>query len=426
MAFVDEARIKAIAGAGGDGVVGFHHEPYKPKGGPDGGNGGDGGSVVLRADASIGTFLELSAHPHVKADRGGHGQGGKRSGSRGQDRVVLVPPGTVVHTADGVLMADLAAPGDEFVAARGGRGGLGNAHFATATRRSPGFADKGEPGEERWLSLELRLLADVGLIGFPNAGKSTLIAAVSSARPKIADYPFTTLTPNLGVVEGGDDAFVIADIPGLIPGARDGKGLGHQFLRHVRRAAVLVYVVDLAAEDRDPFEDVAVLQEELARFDDELVNRPMLIAANKLDLAQERASTLGERLPEAIPISALSGQGVAELIETLRGEVERARSELRPAVGFVRHVIREDPIRIEREGDAWRVWGRRPERAVATTDMDNEEAVIRLQRRLITMGVERMLADAGARTGDEVRIGAIAFDFQPGGEAAEDQSGVVD
>jgi GTP-binding protein len=419
MAFVDEARIKAIAGAGGDGVVGFHHEPYKPKGGPDGGNGGDGGSVILRADPAMGTFLELSAHPHVKAGRGGHGQGGKRSGSRGQDRIVLVPPGTVVHAPDGLLMADLAAPGDEFVAARGGRGGLGNAHFATATRRSPGFADKGEPGEERWLSLELRLLADVGLIGFPNAGKSTLIAAVSSARPKIADYPFTTLTPNLGVVEGGDDAFVIADIPGLIPGAHEGKGLGHQFLRHVRRAAVLVYVVDLAAQDRDPFEDVLILQDELARFDDELADRPMLIVANKVDVAPERASTLAQRLPDAIPISALTGSGVSELIETLRGEVERARSELPPAVGFVRHVIREDPIRIEREGDAWRVWGRRPERAVASTDMDNEEAVIRLQRRLITIGVERMLADTGARSGDEVRIGAIAFDFQPGGSAPD-------
>ncbi|MEA2509850.1 MAG: GTPase [Actinomycetota bacterium] len=420
MAFVDEARIKAVAGAGGDGVVGFHHEPYKPKGGPDGGNGGDGGSVILRADASIGTFLELSAHPHVKAGRGGHGEGGKRSGSRGQDRIVLVPPGTVVHAADGVLMADLAAAGDEFVAARGGKGGLGNAHFATATRRSPGFADKGEPGEERWLSLELRLLADVGLIGFPNAGKSTLIAQVSSARPKIADYPFTTLTPNLGVVEGADHSFVIADIPGLIEGAHEGRGLGHRFLRHVRRAAVLAYVVDLAAEDRDPFEDVTILQEELARFDDELANRPTLIVANKVDLVPERVSTLAARLPEAISISALTGQGVPDLIDTMRREVERARSELPPAVGFVRHVIKEDPIRIEREGDAWRVWGRRPERAVATTDMDNEEAVIRLQRHLIGIGVERMLAGAGARTGDEVRIGAIAFDFQPDAEPVAD------
>jgi GTP-binding protein len=413
MSFVDETRIKVIAGAGGNGVVGFHHEPYKPKGGPDGGNGGDGGSVILRADGSIGTFLELSAHPHVKAERGGHGEGGKRTGSRGRDRVVLVPPGTVVHDSDGVLMADLAAPGDEFVAARGGKGGMGNARFATATRRSPAFADKGEPGEDRWLSLELRLLADVGLIGFPNAGKSTLVAQVSSARPKIADYPFTTLTPNLGVVEGVDPSFVIADIPGLIPGAHEGKGLGHRFLRHVRRAAVLLYVIDLAAEDRDPFDDAPILQQELARFDPELAARPTLIVANKVDLVPDRMEELRQRVPGAMPISAMTGEGIDDLVDVLRTEVERVRSETPPPVGFVRHVIRQDPIRVEREGSGWRVWGRRPERAVAATDMDNEEAVIRLQRRLISMGVERLLSEAGADPGDEVRIGAIAFDFEP-------------
>ncbi|MDP9234579.1 MAG: GTPase ObgE [Actinomycetota bacterium] len=412
MAFVDEARIKAIAGGGGDGVVGFHHEPYKPKGGPDGGNGGDGGSVILRADGSIGTFLEVSAHPHVKAGRGGHGEGGKRNGSRGENRVVLVPPGTVVHDEEGVLMADLAAPGDEFVAARGGKGGVGNARFATATRRSPAFADKGEPGEERWLTLELRLLADVGLIGFPNAGKSTLIAKMSSARPKIADYPFTTLTPNLGVVEGAEPSFVVADIPGLIPGAHQGKGLGHRFLRHVRRAAVLLYVIDLAATDRDPFQDATVLQGELARFDPELARRPALIVANKVDLVSDRAAEL-DRIPEALPISAMTGQGVSELVELLRDEVERIRTASPPAVGFVRHVVRSDPVRVEREGSTWRVWGRRAERAVATTDMDNEEAVARLQRHLISIGVERVLADAGARAGDEVRIGTMTFDFEP-------------
>jgi GTP-binding protein len=414
MAFVDEARIKAMAGAGGDGVVGFHHEPYKPKGGPDGGNGGDGGSVILRADGSIGTFLEVSSHPHVKAERGGHGEGGKRNGSRGQDRVVLVPPGTVVHDEEGVLMADLAAPGDEFVAARGGKGGLGNARFATATRRSPAFADKGEPGEERWLTLELRLLADVGLIGFPNAGKSTLIAKMSSARPKIADYPFTTLTPNLGVVEGAEPSFVVADIPGLIAGAHQGKGMGHRFLRHVRRAAVLLYVVDLAATDRDPFQDATVLQEELARFDPELATRPTLIVANKVDLVPDRGAELEGNIPEALPISAMTGQGVPDLVELLRDEVERVRKASPPAVGFVRHVVRPDPVRVEREGSTWRVWGRRAERAVATTDMDNEEAVARLQRHLISIGVERVLADAGARAGDEVRIGTMTFDFQPG------------
>ncbi|MEA2506485.1 MAG: GTPase [Actinomycetota bacterium] len=413
MAFVDEARIKAVAGAGGDGVVGWHHEPYKPKGGPDGGNGGDGGSVILRADPSIGTFVELSGHPHVKAQRGGHGQGGKRSGPRGQDRIILVPPGTVVHDAEGVLMADLAAPGDHFVAARGGKGGLGNAAFATATRRSPAFADKGEAGEERWLLLELRLLADVGLIGFPNAGKSTLVAKVSSARPKIADYPFTTLTPNLGVVEGSEKSFVVADIPGLLPGAHSGKGLGHRFLRHVRRAAVLLYVIDLTAEDRDPFQDAQTLQQELAEFDEELYRRPSLIVGNKIDAAPERANELRERMPEAIPISAMTGEGVNELVDILRLEVERVRAQSPPAIGYVRHVIKEEPLRVERDGASWRVHGRRAERAVATTDMENEEAVSRLQRRLISMGVERLLGEAGAAPGDEVLIGTIAFDFEP-------------
>jgi GTP-binding protein len=413
MAFVDEARIKAVAGAGGDGVVGWHHEPYKPKGGPDGGNGGDGGSVILRADPSIGTFVELSGHPHVKAQRGGHGQGGKRSGPRGQDRIILVPPGTVVHDAEGVLMADLAAPGDHFVAARGGKGGLGNAAFATATRRSPAFADKGEAGEERWLLLELRLLADVGLIGFPNAGKSTLVAKVSSARPKIADYPFTTLTPNLGVVEGSEKSFVVADIPGLLPGAHSGKGLGHRFLRHVRRAAVLLYVIDLTAEDRDPFQDAQTLQQELAEFDEELYRRPSLIVGNKIDAAPERANELRERMPEAIPISAMTGEGVNELVDILRLEVERVRAQSPPAIGYVRHVIKEEPLRVERDGASWRVHGRRAERAVATTDMENEEAVSRLQRRLISMGVERLLGEAGAASGDEVLIGTIAFDFEP-------------
>jgi GTPase len=413
MAFIDEARIKVVAGAGGNGVVGFHHEPYKPKGGPDGGNGGDGGSIILQADASIGTFLELSSHPHVKAQRGGHGQGGKRSGSRGQDRIVLVPQGTVVHDEEGVLLADLAAPGDHFLAARGGRGGLGNASFATATRRSPAFADKGEPGEERWLKLELRLLADVGLIGFPNAGKSTLVAQISSARPKIAAYPFTTLTPNLGVVEAADASFVVADIPGLIPGAHEGRGLGHRFLRHVRRAAVLLYLLDLAAEDRDPFEDANTLEEELRNFDPDLADRPSLIVANKIDAVPERLDELKSRVPEAIAISAQTGEGVGELLDVLRVQVEQARGETPPAVGYVRHVIKPDPLRVEREGSGWRVWGRRAERAVTSADLDNEEAVSRLQRRLIAMGVERLLEEAGAARGDEVRIGDIAFDFEP-------------
>jgi GTPase len=413
MAFVDEAKIWVLAGAGGNGAVAWHREPYKPKGGPDGGDGGDGGSVILRADRSVGTLLELRDHPHIKSDAGGPGEGKRRHGAKGRDRVVLVPAGTVVYDEDGTLIADLANPGDELIAAAGGRGGKGNARFATPTRRAPAFAQKGESGEGRKLRLELRLLADVGLVGFPNAGKSTLISRISKARPKIADYPFTTLTPNLGVVTSGDDSFVVADIPGLVEGAHSGKGLGHRFLRHVSRAAVLVFMVDLAAIDRDPFLDHEVLSAELAAFDPDLAERPSVVVASKFDAAGERAEELGEKLPTALPISAVTGHNIPELVETLRDLVARARDTMPAPVGYVRHIVRDDPIRVERENGAWRVRGRRAERAVETTDLDNDEAVSRLQRLLVTMGVERLLAEAGASAGDEVRIGDAAFDFEP-------------
>jgi len=413
MAFVDEAKIRVAAGAGGAGAVAWHREPYKPKGGPDGGDGGDGGSVILRADRSVGTLLEVRDHPHIRAGRGGAGAGKRRHGARGDDRIVRVPPGTIVYDEDGVLIADLAAAGDELVAARGGRGGKGNARFATPTRRAPAFAQKGEGGEERPLRLELRLLADAGLVGFPNAGKSTLIARISKARPKIADYPFTTLTPNLGVVRRGEDSFVVADIPGLVEGAHIGKGLGDRFLRHVSRAAVLVFLVDLSAADRDPFEDVTVLRRELAAFDPELAARPHLVVASKSDVAGDRLGEVESRIPGALPISAVTGDNIDVFVERLGALVSEARASQGEPVGYVRHVVRDDPIRVERENGAWRVRGRRAERAVETTDLDNEEAVARLQRLLVTMGVERLLGDAGARAGDEVRIGDAAFDFEP-------------
>lgn len=413
MAFVDEARIKVIAGAGGNGVSSFHHEPYKPKGGPDGGDGGDGGSVILRADPSVGTLLDVRDHPHVAAGRGEHGQGKKRHGGRGEDRVVLVPPGTVVHEED-VLIADLAAPGDELVAAAGGRGGRGNARFATPTRRAPGLAERGEPGEERWLRLELRLLADVGLVGFPNAGKSTLIARISAAKPRIADYPFTTLAPNLGVVKSEDESFVVADIPGLVVGAHAGRGLGDRFLRHVRRAAVLVFFADLTAVDRDPAKDVEVLGEELRSFDPALAERPAVVVASKVDVGRAALERVLAVHPDALPFSAVTGENIDELVRRLTATVRRARAEAPRRAGYVRHVVRaEESTRVEREDGAWRVTGSRPERAVATTDLDNEEAVARLARRLIAMGVEDALAAAGARPGDEVRIGASVFEFEP-------------
>ena len=412
MKFVDEVKINVSAGAGGNGAVAWHREPYKPQGGPIGGDGGDGGSVILRADPSVGTLLELRDHPHVKADRGGHGEGKKRHGATGRDRIVLVPPGTVVFEDD-VLIADLANPGDEVVAARGGRGGRGNASFATSTRRAPTLAEKGEPGEQRWLRLELRLLADVALVGFPNAGKSTLISRVSAAKPKIADYPFTTLVPNLGVVGTGDSTFVVADIPGLVPGASQGRGLGHQFLRHIRRAAVMVYLIDLVAMDRDPLGDFDLLRSELELFDPELVLRPHLIVASKIDAGKDRLDEVQARFPDAIPISAVTGEGIEGLVRTLGALVSETRETAPARTGYVRTIVRPDTIDVRREDDAWRVTGARPERAVAMTDLDNEEAVLRMQRRLIAMGVERLLQAAGAVTGDEVRIGESAFDFEP-------------
>jgi GTP-binding protein len=413
MSFVDEARIHVIAGDGGHGAVTFHREPYKPKGGPDGGDGGNGGSVILRADSSTGTLLDLRDHPHVRAEPGGKGQRSRKHGARGNDRVVLVPPGTVVYDIDGTLLADLAAEGQEFVAARGGKGGRGNSHFATAARRAPAFAENGEPGDEFDLRLELRLLADVGLVGFPNAGKSTLISRISRAKPKIADYPFTTLTPNLGMVSVDDTSFVVADIPGLVPGASSGKGLGHQFLQHVRRAAVLVFMIDLMALDRDPVDDYDALKAELNAFDPELAARPSILLATKIDAGRDVWERVRAEHPEALPISAVSGENIEVLLGRLREVVERTRAGSPAPVGYVRHVTRDEPIRVEREDSAWRVKTRRAELAVAATNMDNDEAVARLQRKLIALGVERALAAAGAREGDEVRIGPTAFDFIP-------------
>ena len=422
---MDEAKIKVIAGGGGNGSVAFQRQPFQPKGGPDGGDGGDGGSVILVADTSVGTLLDIRDHPHITAERGGHGEGKRRHGKRGADRRVRVPVGTVVYDED-VLLADLAKVGDEFVAAHGGKGGRGNAQFATPTRRAPAFSEKGEPGDDRWLRLELRLLADIGLVGFPNAGKSTLISVISAAKPKIADYPFTTLVPNLGVVKHGDSSFVVADIPGILPGASEGKGLGHQFLRHVRRAALLLFMVDLAAEDRDPALDVEVLSAELEAFDPELAARPRLVAVTKIDAFPDRLEEVQAKLGHVFPISAVTGAGMPELLRAMAAGIERSRSDTPAAIGYVRHVVREEPLSVEREGTAWRVHGKRAERAVETTDMSNDESVERLQRRLIAIGVERLLEDVGAKRGDDVRIADIEFEFEPEGYLGEEEDPSLD
>ncbi|MFL6272784.1 MAG: GTPase ObgE [Actinomycetes bacterium] len=422
--FVDETTIEVTAGRGGDGVTSFHREKYRPRGGPDGGDGGRGGDVVLAADPGVGTLVEYHFHPHQRAGRGRHGQGSNRKGASGEDRALPVPIGTLVRDADGQLLADLDRPGARFVAARGGRGGRGNAALSGPGRRVATFHEKGEPGRQRRLTLELRSLADAALVGFPNAGKSSIVARASAARPKVADYPFTTLEPVLGVVRAGDRDFVLADVPGLIPGAATGKGLGHRFLRHVTRSAVLVHVVDLHPLEpgRDPERDLAALEAELAAYDPELADRPAMVVANKIDLPEGRA-----RLPEAeaaakrrgLPcfgVSAATGEGLREFLYALGAEVARARAARPAATAAPAATVAADPeapIAVTREGAGFRVHGDRPERWVAMTDLDNPEAVAYLQRRLRRAGVDDLLAEAGASPGDEVVVGEAAFEFIP-------------
>jgi GTPase len=424
--FVDEVTVELAAGRGGDGVTSFHREKYRPKGGPDGGDGGRGGDLVLVADQGVGTLVEYHFHPHQRAGRGLHGQGNNRRGADGEGRVLPVPVGTVVREPGGKVLADLAAPGTRFVAARGGRGGRGNAALSGPGRRVAHFHERGEPGQQRRLVLELRSLADAGLVGFPNAGKSSIVGWASAARPKVADYPFTTLEPVLGVVRVGEHDFVLADVPGLIPGAAEGKGLGHRFLRHLTRAAVLVHVVDLHPLEpgRGPESDLAALEAELAAFDPELARRPAMVVANKLDLPQGRANLAAAEAAAArrelpcFPVSAATGEGMQRFLYALAARVTEARAATpAPARGGELVVVEpESPVEVARGPDgAWRVLGDRPARWVAMTDLDNPEAVAFLQRRLRRAGVEELLLTAGARPGDEVVVGDAAFEFRPAG-----------
>lgn len=406
--FIDEVLLVARGGDGGDGCVSFQREKYRPKGGPDGGNGGDGGSVVLRVTPGVSTLGELARRPHRRAESGRRGSGDNRHGSAGADMVVGVPEGTLVRDEGmGEEMADLVVTGDEAVVARGGRGGRGNAALVSRRRRAPRFAERGEAGEERRLALELRLLADVGLVGLPNAGKSSLIARLSAARPKVAPYPFTTLTPNLGVAEVADARFVVADVPGLVEGAADGRGLGHAFLRHLRRCLVLCYVVDAAAGD--PGSTLEALRAELRAYDPDLAGRPALVALNKIDLV--------DRVPDGrfLPLSALTGQGVDALAAALAGTVAAARAA-RPSPeshAVLRIRPEGDDVEVSREDGAFRVRSPRAERLVARFDLSNPDAVRYVQERLLVLGVEDALTAAGAREGDEVRIGNTAFEFIP-------------
>lgn len=453
--FLDQAKIFVKAGDGGDGSKSFRREKYVPRGGPDGGDGGRGGDVILRVDEGLNTLIDFRYKSRFEAGRGQHGSGGNKTGANGESVVIRVPPGTVVKDAEsGVLLADLVHPGQEVVVARGGRGGRGNIHFAHASRQTPRFAERGEPGESRWLLLELKVLADVGLVGYPNAGKSTLISRISAARPKVAPYPFTTLTPHLGVVRLDEGAsFVVADIPGLVEGAHEGVGLGHAFLRHIERTRVLLHVVDLSGlEGRDPRRDLEVIRRELEAYSPALAQRPQLVAANKMDLQEARdnleafrryAEELG--LP-VIPISAATGQGIAELLKALWETLKEAPAGILPldedievpdgvpgaghgerevgdhkAAGRVAASVagRRDgrtraPLReftIRRESDRFVVEGEGLRRLIGRLDLESHEAVTFLQKVFSDIGLYDRLREAGVAGGDVVEVEGLEFEF---------------
>jgi GTP-binding protein len=411
-AFVDESGLHVKGGDGGAGAVSFRREAHVAKGGPDGGDGGDGGDVWLVADHNVPSLLAFRDHPHRRAEDGTHGTSKRAHGRSGADVVVPVPEGTVVKDRDGTLLADLISDGDRFLVAAGGRGGKGNARFLSNSRRAPSWAEQGEKGEERWLRLELKLMADVALVGLPNAGKSTLIAAISAARPRIADYPFTTLVPNLGVVRYGDTELVVADIPGLIEGASEGRGLGLQFLRHIERARVLVVLIDLGSVERiPPDEQERILMHELVQHQPDLGERPRIVVGSKADLLQQGGELAVEGW-EGPTISAATGEGVRELVAKMAELVRTSREEQPVPEGFV--VLRPgaEGSKVEREGGGFVVLGRQAERAVAVSDLTNVEALQFVQERLRRIGVDRALARAGAQEGDLVRIGGMTFEYE--------------
>ncbi len=420
-AFLDEAEIVVRGGDGGNGAVAFRREKFVPRGGPSGGHGGAGGDVVLEADLGTNTLYPLLLARHFRAGRGGHGGGGEKHGRRGGDVVVRVPVGTVVTDAEsGELLADLVRPGEKVVVARGGRGGRGNSAFKSPTQQAPRFAEKGEPGQERRLRLELKVLADVGIIGMPNAGKSTLLARISAAHPKIADYPFTTLAPTLGVVEVGTERLVFADVPGLIVGASQGAGLGDRFLRHIERTRVLVHLLDGSRDD--PVGDYRAVQAELAAYDADLVRRPQVMAFNKIDLpgVRERWPAVEARLradgqADCLAISAAKGENLERLLERVAALLATADAEVRAPASLpvLRPVaMDENAFRVERlpEG-GYRVSGPRIERAAAMTDWSSEPAIARFGRVIEAMGVADALRAAGVREGDTVHIGKVELEW---------------
>ncbi len=450
--FTDMSHINVRGGDGGAGCMSFRREAFVPKGGPDGGDGGNGGSVIVQTDPQLSSLIDYRYKHHFKAERGTHGQGARKRGRDGKDLVLRVPLGTVVRELDPQTqkpmyeIADLTQPGDRVVVAPGGVGGRGNIHFVTSVRRAPAFAEKGEPAIEHWIELEMKLLADVALVGMPSVGKSSLIARISAARPKVADYPFTTLVPNLGVVRTRDGrSFVAADVPGLIEGASVGKGLGHQFLRHIERTALILHLVDLTGgfEDRDPVQDYRTINAELAAYAAELAERPQIVVANKCDMPDTDVAieVLREEVErDGLPffaISAVTGEGVDRLVS----ETARQVAELRSAATFDeeqhrrdlagvwerRRAARDRSITVTREDDgAWRVHGTDIERMVVQTDWENDEAIDYLQHRFARLKLEDTLAKAGCREGDEVRILGFAFTYTTHANDFEEETPLAD
>ena len=462
--FTDQVRIQVKSGNGGAGCTSFRREAHVPKGGPDGGDGGRGGDIIIVADATVSTLIDYRYKHHFKAQKGTHGQGKRMHGANGEDLILRVPVGTVVRLLDEDLepceeIADLTHNGERVIVAKGGRGGRGNTHFVTPTRRAPSFSELGEPTDPFWIELEMKLMADAALVGMPSVGKSSLIACMSAARPKIADYPFTTLTPNLGMVRYGDLSFTVADVPGLIEGAAEGKGLGHEFLRHVERTALILHVVDLTGglEGRDPVEDYEIIKRELELYAPELADRPVIVVGNKVDVpgteenlerlrahVKAESEELSERLldegidiADPIPffaVSAVTQTGIDSLIAATATEVHRLREQAAedpmPEYDQIwehKRLERDRAIEVEQEEPhAWRVHGSGVERMVVQTEWDNDEAVAFLQRRMERAGVERALTAAGAVAGDEVRIMDIAFEFEPAGWGDEEFDNIID
>ena len=443
--FTDICRINVKGGDGGAGCMSFRREAYVPKGGPDGGDGGRGGNVVIQADAQLSSLIDYRFKHHFRAERGTHGQGSRRDGKNGEDLILKVPMGTVVRELDPDTqevmfdIADLTHDGERVIVAPGGTGGRGNTHFVTPTRRAPAFAEKGEPAEEHWIELEMKLMADAALVGMPSVGKSSLIARMSAARPTIADYPFPPLVPNLGVVRAGDYSYVVADVPGLIEGAAEGRGLGHQFLRHIERTALIMHVIDIAGgfEDRDPVEDYRIINSELAAYASALAERPQIVVANKCDMSgmTERVARLKEAVledgHEFFAVSALTGAGLQTLMLAVGERVAELRRELaetdEPTEDFSelwerRRHQRDRQFQVVGEGPGiWRVMGTGVERLCVQTDWENEEAVIYLQHRLSRIGVDKALEDAGCEAGDEVRISGYSFAYEGADESVYEE-----